>query len=82
MLVVSLQFKPTSTRTKTYAEFLTVKENNRNAEFFLSRGKWRISLFGTPSKLLLVCVESCSFTFAHTFFCGLKSSSCKIMSGL
>ena len=55
ILVVSLQFKPTSTRSSTYAEFYTVKANNgKESEFFLSRGKWRINLFGTRSKLLLV----------------------------
>ncbi len=54
VIVVSLQFKSTSTRTKTYAEFLTVKENRKEAEFFLSRGKWRITMFAAPSKLLLV----------------------------
>ncbi|XP_046857306.1 laminin subunit alpha-3-like isoform X2 [Xenia sp. Carnegie-2017] len=53
VVVVSLQFKPTSTRRKVYAEFLTVKEGARETEFFLSRGKWRISLFVAPSKLLL-----------------------------
>ncbi|CAB4012030.1 laminin subunit alpha-like, partial [Paramuricea clavata] len=53
VLVVSLEFKPTSTETRTYAEFLTVKESGKEAEFFLSRGKWRISLFAAPSNLLL-----------------------------
>jgi hypothetical protein len=54
---MSLDFKPTSTRTGTFAQFLTKSNTGMKLEFFLSRGRWRISLFGAPSKLLLVCTS-------------------------
>ena len=55
LLVQSLQFKPTSTQSNTYAEFYTVNENGKESEFFLSRGTWRVNVVGASSKLLLVC---------------------------